>query len=112
MGRRLVEEQYVALLREGHGDERSLSLAAGQLGERPIREVRAAGEGEGALDGGAVRARWAAERADVWRPTERDHLSRGEREWRREHLRDHGDAPRPRSRGDPVEGYAIEDDPA
>ena len=49
-GRRLVEDQYVGLRHQGPGEDHQLPLAAGQLMERPPREVRDAEAVEGRSD--------------------------------------------------------------
>jgi zinc/manganese transport system substrate-binding protein len=79
-GDRLVEQQHVGLLGEPLGDEGPLSLAAGQLVQRAPSEVRDGERVQGGIDGVAVAAAEATERAGGRVAAHRDGLPNGERE--------------------------------
>ncbi len=66
---RLVEQEQLRLLRERHGHQHTLALAAGQLVREPIREVNGVGVGEGALNRALVIGGRSEQAARVRRAT-------------------------------------------
>ena len=72
--RRLVEQQQVGLLGEGHRDPHALALAAGELVDQPVGEVEGVGQLEGLRHGLLVLARPAPEGALVRVPPAADEV--------------------------------------
>ena len=94
---RLVEEQHAGLLRQGHREHGTLTLAARHAVDAALGEIRRADVVQRVCDGARVVGAERAERAEPRGPPQRDDLADGEREERLEDLRHDRDVTRDRA---------------
>ena len=105
---RLVEQQQVGLLREGHGQPHPLALPAGELGDEPVAQVGDLGGVEGVGDRARVGGGPLPQQPLVRVAAAGDQVADGDRLGRDRALREQGEAP-----GDVLalqrrDGHAVE----
>ena len=107
-GRRLIEEQNLGILREGHSDPSQLALAAGEFAQQPVGEMLDTSDRKRRFDASIILFRGDAEKTLTRKSTKRNQLADDEAVWRFGPLRKHGELPGDLPRGELMDCLAVE----